>query len=36
VMVVSHYRLRAGQIIEDITVFDELAVLRQISGGLGT
>jgi SnoaL-like polyketide cyclase len=35
VMAVSHYRLRGGLIIEDITVFDELAVLRQISGGLG-
>lgn len=35
VMAVSHYRLRGGMIIEDITVFDELAVLRQIMGGLG-
>jgi hypothetical protein len=35
IMAVSHYRLRSGLIIEDITVFDELAVLRQISGGLG-
>ena len=32
---VSHYRLRGGLIVEDITVFDELAVLRQIVGGLG-
>ncbi len=32
---VSHYRLRGGAIVEDITVFDELAVLRQIVGGLG-
>lgn len=32
---VSHYRLRGGHIIEDITIFDELAVLRQIAGGLG-
>jgi hypothetical protein len=32
---VSHYRLRAGLIVEDATVFDELAVLRQIAGGLG-
>ena len=31
---VSHYRLRGGSIIEDVTVFDELAVLRQVSGGL--
>lgn len=35
VMAISHYRLRGGAIIEDVTVFDELAVLRQISGGLG-
>jgi hypothetical protein len=35
VMAVSHYRLRAGAIVEDITVFDELAILRQIEGGLG-
>lgn len=35
VMAISHYRLRNGRIIEDITVFDELAVLRQVSGGLG-
>lgn len=32
---VSHYRLRGGLIVEDATVFDELAVLRQIVGGLG-
>ena len=35
VMAISHYRLRAGAIAEDLTVFDELAVLRQIAGGLG-
>lgn len=35
VMAVSHYQLRGGRIVEDITVFDELAVLRQIAGGLG-
>ena len=35
VMAISHYRLRGGLIVEDITVFDELAVLRQIKGGLG-
>jgi hypothetical protein len=35
IMAVSHYRLRSSLIVEDITVFDELAVLRQISGGLG-
>jgi SnoaL-like polyketide cyclase len=35
VMAVSHYRLREGLIVEDVTVFDELAVLRQVVGGLG-
>ena len=35
IMAVSHYRLRAGLIVEDVTVFDELALLRQIAGGLG-
>ena len=34
VMAVSHFRLRGAAIVEDITVFDELAVLRQIAGGL--
>ena len=34
IMAISHYRLRAGAVIEDVTVFDELAVLRQIAGGL--
>lgn len=35
VMGVSHYRLRGGTIVADTTVFDEVAVLRQIAGGLG-
>ena len=35
IMAVSHYQLRGGLIVEDVTVFDELAVLRQIRGGLG-
>ncbi|WP_375396670.1 ester cyclase [uncultured Sphingomonas sp.] len=34
-MAVSHYRLRAGSIVEDTTVFDEVAAMRQIAGGLG-
>lgn len=34
-MAISHYRLRGGAIVEDRTVFDEVAVLRQILGGLG-
>ena len=32
----SHYVLRNGRIVRDQTVFDELAVLRQVHGGLGT
>ncbi|MEQ7154683.1 ester cyclase [Brevundimonas aurifodinae] len=35
VLGVSHYRSRQGRILEDVTVFDELAVLRQLAGGLG-
>lgn len=35
VFAISHYRMRGGRIIEDCTVFDEIAVLRQIEGGLG-
>lgn len=35
VLAVSHYVLRGSRIVEDVTVFDELAVLRQIAGGLG-
>ena len=35
IMGVTHCRLRGGAIVEEITVFDELAVLRQTLGGLG-
>ncbi len=35
IMAVSHFRMREGRVVEDVTVFDELAVLRQIAGGLG-
>lgn len=35
IMAISHYRLRGGMVVEDVTVFDELAVLRQVAGGLG-
>ena len=35
VLGVSHYRLRNGRVLDDVTVFDELAVLRQLAGGLG-
>jgi hypothetical protein len=34
-LAISHYRLRAGLVVEDATVFDEVSVLRQIAGGLG-
>lgn len=34
-MAISHYRIRGEAIVEECTVFDELAILRQISGGLG-
>ena len=34
-LAVSHYRIRGGLVVEDVTVFDEVAVLRQIAGGLG-
>ena len=35
IMGITHCRLRGGAIVEEITVFDELAVLRQTLGGLG-
>lgn len=35
VLAISHYRLRGGRMIEDITCYDEVAVLRQVEGGLG-
>lgn len=35
VLAISHYRLRGGRIVEDMTVFDEVAILRQVEGGLG-
>ena len=34
-LAVSHFRLRAGLVVEDATVFDEVSILRQIAGGLG-
>lgn len=34
-LAVSHYRVRAGLIVEEATVFDEVSILRQIAGGLG-
>ncbi|MEE4209794.1 MAG: hypothetical protein V2I43_11060 [Parvularcula sp.] len=35
ILAVSHYRVRAGLAVEDVTVFDEVSVPRQIFGGLG-
>ncbi|WP_425228911.1 hypothetical protein [Sphingomonas sp.] len=34
-LAVSHLRLRGGLIVEDMTVFDEVAAMRQAAGGLG-
>ena len=34
IMAVSHWRIAAGVIASDVTVFDEIALLRQIEGGL--
>lgn len=34
-LAVSHYRIRGGLVVEDVTIFDEVAMLRQIAGGLG-
>jgi hypothetical protein len=34
-LAVSHYRLRAGLVVEETTVFDEVSALRQIAGGFG-
>lgn len=31
---VTHWRVRDGRIVEEVTVFDEIALLRQIEGGL--
>ena len=35
-LAISHYRLRAGLVMDDRTVFDEVAALRQVAGGLGS
>lgn len=35
ILAISHYRLRGGRVIEDISCFDEVPVLRQVEGGLG-
>ena len=34
ILAVTHWRVVAGQIVEEVTVFDEVALLRQIEGGL--
>lgn len=35
ILAISHCRLRGAVILQDVTVFDEAAVLRQAAGGLG-
>ena len=34
VLAVTHWRVAQGRIVEDVTIFDEIALLRQIEGGL--
>ncbi|RVT41993.1 ester cyclase [Sphingobium algorifonticola] len=34
ILAVTHWRVEAGRIIDEVTVFDEVALLRQIEGGL--
>ncbi len=34
ILAVTHWRVAAGRIVDEVTVFDEVALLRQIEGGL--
>lgn len=34
VLAVTHWRIAHGRIVDEVTVFDEVALLRQIEGGL--
>jgi SnoaL-like polyketide cyclase len=34
VLAVTHWRLERGRIVDEVTIFDEVALLRQIEGGL--
>ena len=34
ILAVTHWRIAHGMIVDDVTVFDEVALLRQIEGGL--
>ena len=34
ILAVTHWRVMAGRIVDDVTIFDEVALLRQIEGGL--
>ncbi|MBL0925133.1 MAG: ester cyclase [Sphingomonadaceae bacterium] len=34
ILAVTHWRVVAGKIAEDVTVFDEVALMRQMEGGL--
>ncbi len=34
ILAVTHWLVRDGKIVDDVTIFDEVALLRQIEGGL--
>jgi predicted ester cyclase len=34
ILAVTHWLVRHGRIVDDVTIFDEVALLRQIEGGL--
>jgi predicted ester cyclase len=34
ILAVTHWRIEHGRIVDEVTVFDEVALLRQIEGGL--
>jgi predicted ester cyclase len=34
ILAVTHWRVQAGVIVEEVTVFDEVALMRQMEGGL--
>ena len=34
ILAVTHWRVTDGMIVDEVTVFDEVALMRQIEGGL--